>query len=785
MSDQRFNTGNPIGSDSPLDRSDNTRDFDERMNSEEPVGKGRFGQPVLNWAGIQAAGTGDTSIAVDAAARAVGAAGRAEAAEAMVDRANIKDLVQEAEAARDAAFVNADVYPDVATGRAAVADGEQFQVVAGDEIVRYRRDSASVSPEVARWMNSRGVKSADNGIDTARFAESVGVANRFTMDYYDLSKKPPVAAVSGTTFEVVDGGGIPAIKMTARASDGGGAAQWSFAGDAINAPVVSFGFEVISSQASTGTTRLSVQWRDSAGGTIRTDSFDKVFPVSGDPVWFIERITPPAGAALVRMGIYAYGDAGNRERETVITKLMCCKGEFSRYIPSPPGDVAPGPEPEGKKPRIVFISPTGLDSNDGSRDAPLKSLRVAVDAIQGHGTVMVLSGDYGVVDFDWANGQNAWEPKDMHHVTIIGEVDGISKKRPVIRFGDPLTGITLVSGKVYKAVANRPVTAVNLNWIWQDGVADATTLVPADEWHSLLRGRAHRLPCTRIIKTTATDLADAIAEIESSPTPKCFYDGSTNEIYFSVADGGNAIGQDIFIPHDRNIGGVRKTPMGGWLNLVNLDIRYPNSLNIAGFGRAACFNVSVLGTRSNCFFWGRSAQFDYCEAAGAGSLGAGGGDGWNAFDEAVGRMTSCYSHDNNDDGESAHGNCNITAEACGAEYNGRGGFVPASGAHAIYSNCWTRRNNRRPGASRAGFFASGSPTPDDDGVNTTMECYSCTVYDEVVGFGRTNTALAKASRSSAFDCETSYDVDVEDCTHGGNGAPLGPLASVRASSPVV
>uniref|UniRef100_UPI00258AB3C9 hypothetical protein n=1 Tax=Acidiphilium sp. TaxID=527 RepID=UPI00258AB3C9 len=38
-----------------------------------------------------------------------------------------------AEAARDAAFVNADVYADIETGRAAVADGGQFQVVTGDQ----------------------------------------------------------------------------------------------------------------------------------------------------------------------------------------------------------------------------------------------------------------------------------------------------------------------------------------------------------------------------------------------------------------------------------------------------------------------------------------------------------------------------------------------------------------------------------------------------------------------------------------------------------------------------
>ena len=69
-----------------------------------------------------------------------------------------EDAADRAETARDAAFVNADVYPDVATGRAAVADGEQFQVVEGDEIVRYRRDSASTQTEVSRIVSSVGFR---------------------------------------------------------------------------------------------------------------------------------------------------------------------------------------------------------------------------------------------------------------------------------------------------------------------------------------------------------------------------------------------------------------------------------------------------------------------------------------------------------------------------------------------------------------------------------------------------------------------------------------------------
>src|SRR5690554_2942529 len=70
----------------------------------------------------------------------------------------------DAQAARDAAFVNADVYPDVSTGLAAVADGGQFHVLDGDEIVRYRRDSSSSQTEVARYPSARGFRDMVAGI---------------------------------------------------------------------------------------------------------------------------------------------------------------------------------------------------------------------------------------------------------------------------------------------------------------------------------------------------------------------------------------------------------------------------------------------------------------------------------------------------------------------------------------------------------------------------------------------------------------------------------------------
>lgn len=91
----------------------------------------------------------------DAGDFAGAAAGSASSANTDADRAVL---------AAGNAFVNANVYADVATGRAAVANGEQFQVLAGDEYVRYRRDSSSTQTEVGRYPSALMVQEVANRV---------------------------------------------------------------------------------------------------------------------------------------------------------------------------------------------------------------------------------------------------------------------------------------------------------------------------------------------------------------------------------------------------------------------------------------------------------------------------------------------------------------------------------------------------------------------------------------------------------------------------------------------
>ena len=118
----RFNTRNPIGSNDPRDRDDNSKNLDEAVNSDSDRFTDRLGKlrPTLKGA-------------IDPTGLASAAAGSA----------------QRAETAADAATVNADVYSDVVSGLSDASNGEQFQVVSGLEIVRYRNDSGAATQVAA------------------------------------------------------------------------------------------------------------------------------------------------------------------------------------------------------------------------------------------------------------------------------------------------------------------------------------------------------------------------------------------------------------------------------------------------------------------------------------------------------------------------------------------------------------------------------------------------------------------------------------------------------------
>lgn len=115
------------------------------------------------------------------------AEGYSESALAAKDAA--QTTLGQTETARDAAFSNADVYADQATGRAAVADGEQFAVVSGAYLIRYERVSAGVSTEVSRMLNKTGTDQliASLGNRISEVSISRNLANGAVSEPYGLT----------------------------------------------------------------------------------------------------------------------------------------------------------------------------------------------------------------------------------------------------------------------------------------------------------------------------------------------------------------------------------------------------------------------------------------------------------------------------------------------------------------------------------------------------------------------------------------------------------------------
>ncbi len=125
---------------------------DWATNAEDSTVDGS-GYSSLHYA-AKASAARDAALAAQAAAISASTAAEAAQSGAEAAQSGAEAAQSGAEAARDAAFANADVYADIATGRAAVADGEQFMVVSSDEIIRYRRDSSSTHTEMARYPSS-------------------------------------------------------------------------------------------------------------------------------------------------------------------------------------------------------------------------------------------------------------------------------------------------------------------------------------------------------------------------------------------------------------------------------------------------------------------------------------------------------------------------------------------------------------------------------------------------------------------------------------------------------
>lgn len=431
---------------------------------------------------------------------------------------------------------------------------------------------------------------------------------------------------------------------------------------------------------------------------------------------------------------------------------------------------------------VAYVAPNGNDSTgNGSASSPFATLDKANDAINGFGTIYLKDGEYNNISIS---------NKKVKDVKIIG-IEGNYLSRPLIRFGTPLSGITKTSGRTY--VYQAPCTGFTPGmlppWIWLDGVNDADTLVPQDEMHVGLRGRMYRLECTKIWRTTASDKSGALAEMDiNTGLPKSHWEASEGIIYFTLPNGGDATASGINIYAPRTLTGIVKDVCDyfsarGSLEITGIDIRY-GDVQTSGFRVSHNTDVRVLGAPVNCFDNGNWHKDSKCEASGAGSNGSSTtSDGFNTHAWSVYFHEYIYTHDNVDDGESAHENCHVHGLNPISEYNGGSGLTPAYGCQATYVNPETRKNalgNRLPTGKLGGIEANANPL---DGATyarrTFIQVYSGRSYGDKNGYSsQAYTGNDNQPYLIAYDCFARNSVfygfncsEAVNCKYLGTGTP--------------
>lgn len=198
------NTGNPIGSTSAKDLSDNAENLDRLSLSDEYEYLDRLGRPrkTLKW--IE-----DAALAIPAIEAAQRSEQQAEHAKDEAERSNAARL--EAEAARDTFNLNIGRKADIAEGLRETVSGQSFTVLApdaNDYIVEYK-NSNGVAVEVKSYPSSRLVASLDESV---RKMGQYGDVYEAVADY--AAPSTPTATDAGKFINITTGAQVSNASYT-------------------------------------------------------------------------------------------------------------------------------------------------------------------------------------------------------------------------------------------------------------------------------------------------------------------------------------------------------------------------------------------------------------------------------------------------------------------------------------------------------------------------------------------------------------------------------------------
>lgn len=362
----------------------------------------------------------------------------------------------------------------------------------------------------------------------------------------------------------------------------------------------------------------------------------------------------------------------------------------------------------------VFVTPSGgSDSNNGTYDFPLATITEAKQRTKGKGWITLKHGDY----FDQT-------------LTFQGGIKLRAENRNKVRliYGVRFSSATLTVGttKVYEVPY---ATTLNSGYVlWQHDTVDPASSIATADSHPLHRGASHRLTSCKSTWLGSVALLDATDDTRSN----FFWSGGT--LYFTLKAGTNLTDNPIVIPQNLGVGGSTDYQD---VELLNIDVLY-RGLNLSG----TQFNLNEV----SCLFSGASYGFQYgdavggifrrCRAGGTNYVVGAGGDGFNGTNGTPTSATSnittyiahdCWSHDNEDDGDSLHNHASSSIFGGLYENNGGGGIASASGGHMTVNGAVIRNNTGN------GVVATGTAT--DGGSFTNILAIGCVFINDGAGTG--------------------------------------------------
>ncbi len=377
---------------------------------------------------------------------------------------------------------------------------------------------------------------------------------------------------------------------------------------------------------------------------------------------------------------------------------------------------------------VIYISPTGSNSNVGTFSSPKRNLEAAKDALTDKsGTILVRGGTY------------LGDRLDLSDVGDI-KVMAVNNERPRFIFGEKLSGISKTPGyeNVYQA------SALNLaeprGVIYEDGTAYGK-VTSDDIRHPLQAGREYRCDSFPILA------AENLAAVDATPA-SYWFDDAANVVYFHAPDSGNAASRDYYVPWRAGLIWNGANKQTGRVELSGLRCDYADTgFNLsyaASYKLTDCVAVGcrINGIQADNIGFGEEIM---CEAYLCGN------DGFNYhnstgtnFRESKVVQTQPYAHDNFDDGISPHENTQHLALGGLSEYNRDRGLATATGAHSFVVGMTARRNgfnNTDNDVNKGEGFASvGGPIASENGISTDIYLIDCVAENNLDDVGNELTA---------------------------------------------